>query len=160
MRVLPAALLATALLPLATLACGGGGGGGSSSGGNTGGGGGAILHPSWSRDVLPALQASCGSAGNAGCHGTTTAQGRIVYYFTEGRTAQSIYDSLINKPSSAPGWVYIKPGTPSQSWIYEKVTSTNPGGGGFGSPMPLAGTFGASNIETLRNWIQDGALNN
>lgn len=166
--------LSFAALPLTLAfvlaACGGGGG---SSTTTTGGGGNPpttcplpspITAPKFSTDILPALQASCGSAATS-CHGNAFGPppaGKVRYDTSGGRTATNVYNDLINiPPSSAPGgagWVYVKPGDTTKSWLIEKVTSDSPGGGGFGTRMPQAApNLCQASVDNLRAWIQAGA---
>ena len=164
MRPLPVALLSAALLPLFTLACGGGGGG-SSSGGNGGGGGipgttcptpTVITNPKFATDILPALQSGCSSDATS-CHGGTTPGGHISYSTDGGRTASDVLFDLLNRAPSAPsGYSFVKPGDVSKSWIIEKVTSDNPGGG-FGGRMPAGKpNLCTPTVDTWKNWINAG----
>lgn len=168
-RSLLVSLMAVPLgLGLLLPACGGGGGGSTASSGGSGGGGGtpstcpipsALAAPRFSTDILPALQSSCGSASTS-CHGNANPPpGHIRYDTTGGRTATDVYNALINKaPASSPaGWVLVKPGDPAHSWLIEKITSANPGGG-FGARMPLnAPDVCQATVDTFKAWIQSGA---
>jgi hypothetical protein len=97
---------------------------------------------SFSRDVLPILQARCHS-----CHGGTdpaTGQPSIEVGLNmttyEGVMAGSEYGAV------------IEPGGPDASLIIEMVTSGD---------MPLEGApVPPAEIEVLRNWIAEGAANN
>jgi hypothetical protein len=167
-----AAVPTLAALALVLIACGGGGGSASTTT-TTGGGGNTpttcplpspITAPKFSTDILPALQSSCGSAATS-CHGNAFGPppaGKVRYDTSSGRTATNVYDDLINKaPSSAPGgvgWVLVKPGDITKSWIVEKVTSDSPGGGGFGTRMPQAApNLCTATVDNLKAWIQAGA---
>lgn len=163
MRVLPAALLTAALLPLATLACGGGGGGG----GTTSGGGvpattcptsTVVTNPTFRTHILPALQSgACGGSAASNCHGNFALPDGKVSYF---QSDTEVYNNLVNRtPNNAPaGYFRVKPGDVSKSWIIEKVSSDQPGGSGFGSRMPLsAPNLCQPTIDTWKNWINAGA---
>lgn len=168
MRLLPS--LALAALPCAlALLLGACGGGGSSPGNTSSNGGGTtgtcplpnpIASPHFATNILPALQVSCGSA-SISCHGNANPPtGHIRYDTNGGRTATDVYNALINvAPSSAPaGWVLVKPGDPSKSWIIEKVTASSPGGGGFGTRMPQAAPdLCQASVDNFKAWIQAGA---
>lgn len=160
MRVLPAALLTAALLPLGTLACGGGGGGGTTSGGGGVPGttcptGTVVANPTFQAHIYPALVSSCGS-GTSSCHGVSNPPAGHLRYDTG---AAEVWANLVNAvPSNAPaGYFRVKPGDVSKSWIIEKVTSDNPGGG-FGQRMPLAApNLCTPTVDTWKNWINAGA---
>jgi hypothetical protein len=116
-------------------------------------------HPTFSGDVLPALQQSCGSSTST-CHGGPTAYGHVDYSTSPGRTAQDVYGDLVGAvPANAPaGWLRVKAGDPARSWIVEKVSSVQPGGSGYGARMPLGRPdLCATTIDSLVAWISSGA---
>lgn len=157
------------VLGLLLAACGGGG---STASTGTGGGGGTggtpstcplpspVASPRFSTHILPALQSSCGSATTS-CHGNANPPaGHIRYDTNGGRTANDVFNALVNvAPSSSPaGWLLVKPGDANASWIIEKVTSSSPGGGGFGTRMPQAAPdLCSASIDNFKAWIQAGA---
>jgi hypothetical protein len=166
MRPLHAVLLAAALLPVLTLACGGGGSG---PGGSNGGGNPpqttcptptVIANPTFTAHILPAIQSSCGSAVTA-CHGGSALPSGHISYATGGsRTAQDVYNDLVNRiPSNAPaGYFRVKPNDVAKSWLIEKVTSDQPGGAGFGARMPAsAPNLCTATVDTWKAWINAGA---
>ena len=116
----------------------------------------------FSTDLLPILQVTCGSATST-CHGAVTVpNGHFSFATGTTRTAQQVYDDLVNViPSNAPtgvGWVRVKPGDPARSWIVEKVSSDQPGGLGYGARMPLQGqNLCQTSIDNLKSWILNGA---
>jgi hypothetical protein len=141
-----------------------------SGGGSSSGGGGTpppgcqdplpspMATPHFSTDLLPMFQATCGSATST-CHGAVTVPtGHFSWATGGGRTAQDVYNDLINIPSSeAPGWVRVKPSDPAHSWLIEKVSSASPGGG-YGAQMPYAAQpLCTTTINNLKTWIQNGA---
>jgi len=119
--------------------------------------------PSWSGDIYPFIQASCGSA-SLSCHGGPGAAGRKDYSLG----AAALHASLVGQAyTGISGWQYIKAGDPATSWLYEKVVPAVPGepgkgatGSKIGSQMPLGGSLCSATTDTLRIWIQQGALNN
>jgi hypothetical protein len=94
--------------------------------------------------VAPILSAH----GCTGCHGGT-----------EGLTIT--YTNLIDGMTVAaegcnPARHYVVSGSPSTSYLYEKVTGTNLCGGT--QRMPPGGPFLSSpEIQTIASWICDGA---
>lgn len=118
----------------------------------------ALASPSFSIDILPALQGSCGSAATS-CHGGSSPTGHVIY----AGTAAQVHAQLVNVvPANAPaGWLRVKPGDPAHSWILEKVTRDQPGGSGYGTRMPQgAPNLCQPTVDTLSAWISAGAPNN
>lgn len=138
--------------------------------GSPAGGGGApstcpipshVASPTFTRDILPALQASCGSLASS-CHGTAAPAGHVQYGTPPGRTAGDVHAALVGAPpSNAPpgaGWLRVAPGDVARSWLVEKVTKDQPGGTGYGARMPYAGAnVCQATVDTLVSWIQQGA---
>lgn len=56
--------------------------------------------------------------------------------------------------TEVPGRLRISPGAPEASVLYLKLTPTPPSG----ARMPLGGSLDAASIQTIRDWIQQGAL--
>ncbi len=116
--------------------------------------------PSFSADILPALQLSCGS-NTSSCHGGTNPAGRILFSGTAG----SVYTQLRAVTQSGPSWYRVNPGDPDRSWLMEKISKDNPGlaafGQTYGTRMPQgAPVLCQPTIDTFRAWIANGALNN
>lgn len=124
---------------------------------------GGIPAPKFAAHILPALQASCGSESTT-CHGAPSGgklpSGKIEWATYPGRTADDVYDDIVNVgPAGAPaGYVLVKPNDPSKSWVYFKVTETPADTNAYGDKMPT-GTdpLCAPTIETLAAWIVQGA---
>lgn len=148
-------------------------GGSCGGGGSAGSGGGApppgtcqnplpnpISNPRFATDLLPAIQATCGSASSS-CHGAVTIpNGHFSWATGGGRTAQDVYNDVVNvPPSNAPaGYLRVKPGDIAHSWLIEKVSSDQPGGLGYGARMPLQGqNLCTTTLDNLRTWVQNGA---
>lgn len=67
------------------------------------------------------------------------------------------YNNIVNQPSST-GMDYIEPGDPASSYLYLKITG-DPGINGL--QMPRIGTpLSQVTIDSIRVWIENGALNN
>lgn len=118
------------------------------------------MTPSFSADILPALQLSCGS-NTSSCHGGTNPAGRILF----SGSANSVYTQLRAVTQSGPSWYRVNPGDPNTSWLIEKISKDNPGlaafGQTYGTRMPQgAPILCQPTIDTLRAWIANGALNN
>ncbi len=117
--------------------------------------------PTFSGDILPALQASCGAAA-VSCHGTPVPDGHVEYATGLGRTASDVWHDLVNVvPANAPpGWLRVAPYDVGHSWLIEKITKDQPGGSGYGARMPYGGANVCQpTVDTLVNWIDQGAPN-
>jgi hypothetical protein len=89
-------------------------------------------------DVLPILISGCGMSG---CHDASTAQDGV------------ILTSYQNVMSTAG----IKPGNPSDSELYEKITDDDPDDR---MPPPPNAPLTTDQILIIRKWIEQGAKNN
>jgi len=120
----------------------------------------AKTSPTFTADIVPALQSSCGVASTS-CHGGTSPTGHVMY----SGTPAEIYAQLVNVvPANAPagqGWLLVKPGDPVHSWVIEKITKDQPGGSGYGTRMPQAApNLCQATVDTIKAWITAGALSN
>ena len=171
MRALFASTMFLALLT----GCGGGGGGNSTTTGGTASGVDpctgntvpyndpvttVVANPHFATDILPIIQASCGSAAS-NCHGSGADYSRI-HWGTE-RTAAQIYADLTDSGASrAPaGWMDVNPSNPSKSWLKEKLLPADgcqprPAAGQTpqGAKMPLGGLLRSTTLTTIRNWFE------
>jgi hypothetical protein len=150
--------------------CGAGGGGGGGGGSSSGGPGQttcpiptAVAHPTFRGDVLPMLRMTCGANSAISCHGTPSPRGHVSY--APELAAHDVWAQLVNvDPANAPageGWKRIAAGDPDHSWLLVKVTQDDPGGAGqaYGNRMPLGlPDLCDPTVETLRNWVAQGAL--
>lgn len=85
---------------------------------------------------------------NAGCHPGGGAPMSLA-------VGQS-YRAMVNVPSAYTGFARVTPGNSNQSALYLKVA-----GGTLGARMPLGGqSLARAAIDSLRAWIDRGALNN
>jgi hypothetical protein len=103
---------------------------------------------SFANDVQPIFTASCVAAS---CHGTPRPPTNPD--LREGNS----YAALVSVPSSgyAPD-LRVDPGHPEQSVLYLKVSGTT-----RGSQMPFGlNPLPAAQNETIRRWIEEGALQN
>lgn len=116
------------------------------------GGGGESL----ANDVQPIFTLKCAVTG---CHaGTPPAENLSL-------EASDIFTPVIGVvgvPSTqVPGLPRVTPNDIDASYLIHKVQGTQVSVGGFGDQMPLGGpALSASEILTLRQWVQQGALDN
>lgn len=100
---------------------------------------------SFAQEVQPIFDARC-----VECHGIADNGGLDL------RGGQS-YGDLVGVESPNYGAPRVEPGDPSGSVLYDKIT----GGGVYGDQMPLGRTpLSGAQIETIRTWIAQGALDN
>ena len=119
----------------------------------------APAHPTFTADILPAIQPSCGAATTT-CHGGPTAFGHVDYSTSLSRVPRDVYDDLVGAtPANAPaGYLRVTPSDASHSWIVAKVSQDQPGGSGYGARMPLGrANLCPATLEALLAWIADGA---
>ncbi len=97
---------------------------------------------SFSNDVQPIFTQNCVS-----CHPSS---GNL-----DLRQGQA-YDNLVNVPASGYNGTRVVPNEPENSILYKKID----GSGAYGSNMPLGGSLSQSQVNTIKQWIEEGAPNN
>lgn len=112
----------------------------------------AVAEPSFSRDIQPIFTARCATAG---CHTVATHQHGLV--LEEGHA----YEEIIDAPAvTGPGLPQVKPGFADSSWIVRAVEADDARRPGL-VRMPLGRTpLTPNQIQTIRNWIDRGAVEN
>jgi hypothetical protein len=94
--------------------------------------------------VWPIIDASCS------CHKSDNPQGGLDL------RALAAYNSLVGTPSvHDPDTLRVAPGNPDESFLLWKLTGTQPDG--HGNSMPPAGSLPAASIDTIEQWIEEGA---
>ncbi len=94
---------------------------------------------SYSTQVQPIFSSRCTS-----CHGTN------------GGLNLSSYSSLMNSVGNSYGTTLVVAGDADASGLVDKIEA-NPQ---FGSRMPQGGTLTGDQIQTIKAWINEGALDN
>ena len=107
---------------------------------------------SFAQQIQPIFTAQC-----AGCHSTrglADLQG-IALKLVAGQS----FAGLVNQASSqSAGLTLVVPGDSADSLLFQKVSSSSPP---VGSRMPLIGSvLSATNQGLIRDWIDQGAMNN
>jgi hypothetical protein len=141
------------LLLVGGLACSDSSGpdGGDNGGGNGGGMVGGT--PTLSGSVQPILNANCTGAS---CH-----IGNASPPFGLNMTSGQTHGNTVNVPSGqVPTMDRIEPGQPDQSYLVHMIQGTFGQVGGTGPRMPIGGQLSQGEIDTIREWITAGALNN
>ena len=98
--------------------------------------------PSFATDVWPIFMSWCS------CH-----TGKL-----PGGDAASAYAAFVNVPSSVPGLDEVEPGSSDKSYLYYKIAGTQASVGGGGTQMPPGSMLSASDLATVKAWIDGGAL--
>jgi len=83
----------------------------------------------------------------AGCHAASNPQSGLD--LSKGNS----YENIVNKVVF--GLTYVKPGSPDDSYLFNKMNSTN-----ASVVMPPTGRLPQTVIDSIRVWIENGALNN
>ncbi|MBX3044101.1 MAG: hypothetical protein KIT33_04500 [Candidatus Kapabacteria bacterium] len=68
-------------------------------------------------------------------------------------SAGKSYDNIVNKEIF--GLMYVKPGSADESYLFDRINSNS-----SSSVMPPTGRLPQSVIDSVRAWIDAGALNN
>lgn len=119
---------------------------GDATGGGTTGGGAGLSHAA---DIQPIWDAKCVSA----CHETGGAAATILL-LTEGDAFAALVDA---QSPSIPGLTLVVPGDRESSYLWHKVNGSQADVGGGGLKMPIGGSLDASDLETIGQWIDEGA---
>ena len=133
---------------------------------------------SFSTDVVPIFQMSCGTSG-AICHGSTTVTTAmeprpflgLPFGTPTTQTLQQIHDGIVGVLSNEdPTMNYVTAKDTSQSFLWYKITGqenslnascTNPMFMMCGLSMPFQGPpLTPDELSIVEGWIQQGALNN
>jgi len=105
---------------------------------------------SFSADVQPIFAGNCALPF---CHTGPVPQQHLDL------SPRRAYASLVGVPSvECPGTARVQPSAPEQSYVIAKLAGE--GVCFVGSRMPLGGVLPAADIETIRRWISEGALDN
>lgn len=105
---------------------------------------------SFATDVMGVFNASCNN-----CH---TAGGPPAQLNLDPGVA---YANIVNVPATELGSMdRIEPGDPDDSYLINKLQNTHVSVGGSGSVMPPSGALPQAQINLMRTWVSEGALDN
>ena len=109
------------------------------------------LEPRLSSIQANVFNVSCASSA---CHGSSNPQRSL-----DLSSASRSFEELVGVASlDIPGMLLVSPGNPDDSYLIWKLEGNS---GILGSRMPRnSSALPASTINTIRQWITDGALNN
>lgn len=113
----------------------------------------AIATPSFRRDIAPILEATCASSG--ACHGGASPAKGL------GLSSDRAYADLVNVPSAfSASMMRVRPGQPDSSFAFRVLADSAGYRLGY-YRMPLTQyPVSAPIVETIRNWIIQGAREN
>jgi hypothetical protein len=132
----------------------------------------ARSRPSFKRDIQPALAISC--ALSTTCHGVDRGFGPQTHPLLGPRASVAADDAtlaamradLLLPSDRAPAMARVEPGRPQESFLIHKLDGSHGCAGvpcptGCGNRMPQGGDpLPPALIDTIRDWILDGAQNN
>lgn len=107
-----------------------------------------VARPSFETDIQPIFTRRC---TRGGCHSLASAQAGLVL------ERSYAYDSLVNRPALLADFVRVKPGDYTNSWLWRMIVAD--AGPRFGlARMPLLSTpLTPNQVQTIVNWIDEGA---
>ncbi|MFZ1081310.1 MAG: hypothetical protein WAO19_05220 [Candidatus Kryptoniota bacterium] len=105
----------------------------------------------FSSQVQPIFTANCALSG---CHaGSSPQQGQNL-------SAGQAYSNIVSvRSAEAPSFFRVNPSNSDSSYLYMKITGDPRIGNTARMPYGKS-PLGASDIQTIKNWIDQGALNN
>lgn len=111
-----------------------------------------VVNPQFARDIQPIFTKRCAQGG---CHTSASAQLGLVLQ------AGAAYDSLVNKKATLDtAFVRVKPGDHVNSFLW-RMLQPDSTLRDLQPRMPLAATPLTDNqLQTIVNWIDEGAPNN
>lgn len=147
----PTSALTALALTLLLVACGDDGptGPGSNDGGDGGDPSGPTVKadPSFANDIFEVFTRNGCTA--SGCHGT--GEGGLTM-----TSAATAYAHLVNITSPASGEVRVIPGNANDSYLVKKLEGRQ----SVGVRMPVGGQLNTTDLQNIKNWIDQGAKNN
>jgi len=106
---------------------------------------------SFKNDVQPIFTASCASSS---CHGGSSPQKG------QNLTVGNAFSNIVNVASvEVPSYLRVKPSSSDSSYLYMKITGDSRIASGT-VKMPKGGSLSSADIQTIKNWIDQGAQNN
>lgn len=107
---------------------------------------------SFSTDIQPLLSTAC-----TGCHSPGGAA--MLAGIPMDLRAATAYEDIVNQPSVQDAtWTLVAPRNAQASLLFQKISSDDPP---VGDRMPrFAPPLSAAQIELIRDWIDQGALDN
>jgi hypothetical protein len=107
---------------------------------------------SFSGQVQPIFTANCALSG---CHATAASA-----TMDQNLSAGQAYSNIVNVAShEVPNYLRVKPFSSDSSYLYMKITGDSRIGNTAQMPFGRA-PLSSSDIQTIKNWIDQGAQNN
>jgi hypothetical protein len=119
-----------------------------------------VARPTFTQDVVPLFQGSCGFG--SGCHGTAQPAGYLPLS-TSVADAATLRARLLEPSVREPSLPRVKPGDPQGSFLWHKVTGDYTGlpcaPQACGERMPQRSTpLSDADVAMLTRWIEQGAV--
>ena len=110
------------------------------------------------------LLVSCGTSGNKAlnCHGSAGAASASFLDLTSDAYPRLVNRVAVNPLGDAKGLVLVIPGDPDNSFLVQKLRLTTAFDPHLGSGMPAdaPGSICQTAVDTVAQWIRDGAARN
>jgi hypothetical protein len=122
------------------------------------------LQPSYASIDRDLFLVSCGTSGNKAfnCHSSAGAAGSSFLDLTGDPYPRLVGQTAVNPLGDLKDLVLVKPGDPDNSFLVKKLRLTTPFDPHLGGGMPAdaVGSICASSIDTVAQWIRNGAERN
>jgi hypothetical protein len=92
-----------------------------------------------------------------GCHGNEPSGGFQVAGTTPAMALAALLGATADPAAAGMYPKRVVPGMPEQSYLWNKISTASPVSG---SMMPLGGMLTDCQIQDIKTWIQNGAMNN
>jgi hypothetical protein len=122
------------------------------------------LQPKYSSIDRDLFQVSCGTSGNKAfnCHSTDGASTASFLDLSGDAYPRLFNQTAVNPLGDSKDLILVKPGDPEASFLVQKLRLTTALDAHLGSGMPAdaPGSICASSVDTVAQWIRDGAGRN
>lgn len=122
------------------------------------------LQPSYASIDRDLFQVSCGTTGNKAfnCHSSAGAVGSSFLDLTGDAYPRLVGQIAVNPLGDLKDLVLVKPGDPDGSFLVQKLRLKSPLDPHLGGGMPAdaPGSICASSVDTVAQWILNGAARN
>lgn len=122
------------------------------------------LQPSYASIDRDLFQVSCGTSGTKAfnCHASSGAASSSFLDLTGDPYPRLVGQTAVNPLGDRKNLILVQPGDPANSFLITKLRLTTPLDPHFGGGMPAdaLGSICASSIDTVAQWITNGAERN
>jgi hypothetical protein len=103
---------------------------------------------SFASDIKPIIQQNCA------CHQSAAGAGGLSL------APGNEYKNLVGVKSTQSTLALVKPGSPDESYLLNKLLGSQAQAGGSGSRMPTGSALSQTQISLIRQWVTNGAPEN